>query len=166
MVDDGWNAYFTNFMFRNIPGSSQRRFAIMRDEVERVYSTLVTRVERNPTSPQRFEYLPRFFGCEDKGIYKKSKAAKQDNSPNGSSHINGMFLFPWKSRLRKHPIDLIGDNQKYYIPKGGPLMNIHFTPVHETVGKATDYTFKAIKRGWVSEEDIIVLPKSLRETSD
>ena len=103
-----------------------------------------------------------FFGCEDKGVYKRSKAAKQDNSPNGGSHINGLLLFPWKSRLRKHPIDLIEDNRKYYIPKGGPLLNIHFTPVHETVGKATDYTFKAIKRGWVSEEDIIILPKSLR----
>ena len=163
MVRDGWNAYFTNFMFRQISGSPKRRVAIMRDEVERIYSTLLTQIERDPTSPKRLQYLPRFFGCEDRAVYKKSKATKQGVSPNGGSHINGMFLFPWKSRLRKHPIDLIGDNKKYYIPEGGPLLNIHFTPAHHTPEKIVDYTFKAIKRGWVDEEDMIILPKSLSE---
>jgi hypothetical protein len=166
MVAEGWNAYFTNFMFNNISGSSTHRFEVMRNEVERVYSTIVSRVERKPTSPRRQDYLPRFIGCEDKPVPKTTKVSLGEVKVNDGSHINGVFLFPLKSRLRKHPIDLIGDNKKYYIPEGGPLLRIHLTPLHFTLTKAVDYTFKAIKRGWVREEDIIILPKALSEVTE
>lgn len=165
MVAEGWNAYFTNFTFRPIYAKPADRFTIMRNEVERVYSTIVTRVERKPTSPKKLNHLPRFIGCEDKPVPKTNKVSLRDVKVNDGSHINGVFLFPVKSRLQKHPIDLIGDNKQYYIPEGGPLLRIHFTPLHFTLTKATDYTFKAIKRGWVREEDIIILPKALSEVS-
>ncbi len=162
-VLDGWNAYLVNYMFRHIHGSPKYRFGVMRNEVERVYSTMVTRVVRKPTSPEYMDNLPWFIGCEDKPVQKRVKSWLRDVRINDGSHINGVFLFPFKSRLRKHPIDLIGDNQKYYIPEGGPLLRINFTSLRVTINKAADYTFKAIKRGWVSEDDIIVLPKSSTE---
>jgi hypothetical protein len=165
MVWDGWNAYYVNFMFRHIPGLSRHRFAVMKNEVERVYSMVATRVVRKPTSPEHLDNLPRFIGCEDKQVPKKIKVSLRDVTVNDGSHINGVFLFPMKSRLRKHPIDLIGDNKQYYIPEGGPLLRIHFTPLHVTLTKAVDYTFKSIKRGWVKEEDIILLPKSSGEVT-
>ena len=164
-VSDGWNAYYVNFMFRHIPGLPTHRFAVMRNEVERVYSTMVTRIVRKPNSLERLDNLPWFIGCEDKIVPKNKKVSLRDVTINDGSHINGVFLFPLKSRLRKHPIDLIGDNQKYYIPEGGPLLRIHFTPLHVTLTKAVDYTFKSIKRGWVKEEDIIILPKSSTEVT-
>jgi hypothetical protein len=169
MVADGWNAYYTNFMFRKIPhqipGFPRYQFEVMRNEVERVYSTILTRVERKPSSPKKLDYLPRFIGCEDKPVPKTNKVSPSEFQVNDGSHINGVFLFPLKSRLRKHPIDLIGDNKKYYIPEGGPLLRIHLTPLHVTLHKVADYTFKAIKRGWVKEDDIIILPKSLGEVT-
>ena len=165
MVFDGWNAYYVNFMFHHIPGFPRHRFAVMRNEVERVYSTMVTRIVRKPNSLERLDNLPRFIGCEDKPVPKNNKLSLRDVTVNDGSHINGVFLFPLKSRLRKHPIDLIGDNQKYYIPEGGPLLRIHLTPLHVTLNQAADYTFKAIKRGWVKEEDIIILPKSSTEVT-
>ena len=165
MVWDGWNAYYVNFMFRRIPGLPTHRFAVMRNEVERVYSTMVTRIVRKPTSPELLDNLPIFIGCEDKIVPKNNKLSLRDVTINDGSHINGVFLFPLKSRLRKHPVDLIGDNQKYYIPEGGPLLRIHFTPLHVTLTKAVDDTFKSIKRGWVKEENIIVLPKSSSEVT-
>ena len=154
MVFDGWNAYYVNFMFHHISGIPRHRFAVMRNEVERVYSTMVTRIVRKPNSLERLDNLPRFIGCEDKPVPKNNKSSLRDVTVNDGTHINGVFPFPLKSRLRKHPIDLIGDNQKYYIPEGGPLLRIHLTPLHVTLNKAADYTFKAIKRGWVKEEDI------------
>jgi len=165
MVVEGWDAYYTNFMFRHISGSPAKRFAIMRNEVERIYSTIVSRVERKPTSPKRQRYLPRFIGCEDRQVPKFNKALSRLVAVNDGAHLNGVFLFPLTSRLRKHPIDLIGDNEKYYIREGGPLYRIHLTPLHVTIHKAVDYTFKSIKRGWVREDDIIILPKSLGEVA-
>ena len=117
-VSDGWNAYYVNFMFRHIPGFPRHRFAVMRNEVERVYSTMVTRIVRKPNSLERLDDLPWFIGCEDKIVPKNNKLSLRDVTINDGSYINGIFLFPLKSRLRKHPIDLIGDNHKFYIPEG------------------------------------------------
>ncbi len=43
-ISDGWTGYLVTFVFDRLPGSRDRVTASIRDEVLRVYSTLVTRV--------------------------------------------------------------------------------------------------------------------------
>lgn len=49
-IDDGFNSYLLTFMFRSLHGSAKTLLVQMNDEVQRVYSTFVTRVVRNPKS--------------------------------------------------------------------------------------------------------------------
>lgn len=164
LIEEGWYAYYTSVMFNKIAGTAGARKDVMRQELERVYSMFVTRVVRKPTSPGQILYLPRFIGCEDRMVPKKnSKAPLSDLVVNDGVHLNGILLIPFKSRLKKHPLDYFADNQKHYCRCGGPLQRIHITTISETPKRNSDYTFKAIKRGYVPEDEIIILPKAIDE---
>ena len=48
LLGDGSNAYFLSFMFKPLAGPPKALLMQMNDEVQRVYSTFVTRVAREP----------------------------------------------------------------------------------------------------------------------
>lgn len=50
VVDDGWKGYFLNFMFSPLKGNKASLMSQMRNEVERFYCKIITRIVRNPRS--------------------------------------------------------------------------------------------------------------------
>jgi hypothetical protein len=46
--NDGWNPYFLTFMFSHLPGKKNTQLVAMEQALVRFYSTLLTRVVRNP----------------------------------------------------------------------------------------------------------------------
>ena len=64
-VQDGWQPYLITFMFKRLPGNKSSVIKQMRDEIERVYATLVTRVVRKPRSPKSADRLPVLIGFAD-----------------------------------------------------------------------------------------------------
>ena len=116
---------------------------------------MVTRIVRKPNSLERLDNLPRFIGCEDKPVPKNNKSSLRDVTVNDGTHINGVFPFPLKSRLRKHPIDLIGDNQKYYIPEGGPCW--WYLVSRSACYRAMDYRLQENESHVAEEDDMAVM---------
>jgi len=59
------NAYLLTFMFNRLPGNTSAIVSQMQNEVERVYSALLTWIVKKPTSVNWVPLLPRFIGCPD-----------------------------------------------------------------------------------------------------
>src|SRR4051794_41037839 len=86
------SAYFLNFMFGQLPSSVPAKKAIMRNEVERVYATLVTREVRRPRSRRSQGDMPRFFGCPDYPVPKRDKLSNRLVVVNEGMHFNGILV--------------------------------------------------------------------------
>ena len=62
----GSNAFFLTFMFKPLPGSRNGILIQMNNEVQRVYSTFVTRVARDPRSDSQNTILPILITAPDR----------------------------------------------------------------------------------------------------
>lgn len=161
MINGGRSAYFLNFMFRQLPDSRRTRNEIMKDEVCRVYATLVTREVRRPRSSGSQYAMPRFFGCPDFPVPKRDKHSHRLVVANEGMHFNGLLVLSPFGRGELDPEhDLDGEP---YVRSNGRLDRIHVTPVD--FGSMAHYTFKSIERGgnW---DDILILPRSPSELSE
>jgi hypothetical protein len=71
-VSAGWSCHLVTIMFSQLPGPRTAVISRMRDEVQRVYSTLVTRVQRKPRTAPTDE-LPVLVGAIDLPVYKHDR---------------------------------------------------------------------------------------------
>lgn len=162
-ISVSWQPHFLNFMFTRIPGHRSTRVQIMSDEVTRVYETLLTSVVRKPTSPSWKEYCPVFIGCPDLPVAKHDKELVRNLNVNGGLHFNGCLLLPPLDKcrlgmsLKKH----FERYQERYYRDGFPLDRIHVKYISD--GTMIDYAFKHLKRGTVSHDDILILPRAVSE---
>jgi hypothetical protein len=69
----GDNAFLITFMFKSLAGSRQSVLIRMNDEVQRVYSTFVTRAVRNPRSDSQKSFLPFLIMVPDRRDSKRKK---------------------------------------------------------------------------------------------
>jgi hypothetical protein len=160
-IDDGWSPYLISFMFSQLPGKQSSVLRQMEREIERVYSRLVTRFERNPRSPTRFQYLPVMILFADFPVFKWSKKSIRDVSINDGLHYGGIALTPPISRLQT-TLDLhFEQHQDKYV--NDKLARIHVVPITRTATYAMDYVAKSFKPGRVSDGDIVILPKAPSE---
>jgi hypothetical protein len=159
----GWSGYFVAFMFNPIRGSKRKVAAAMQDEVERVYATLVTRVVRDPRSPQNRDCLPFLLASPDYPIFKYDRQSIHDVAVNEGRHFHSVIYFPPNSRLHEDPKLHLGRNGGPYIRSDRPLSRIDVKPITRTPGRVVDYAFKWLKRGLVDPDEILVLPKALSE---
>ena len=67
----------------------------MMDEVERVYSTFITRVVRNPNSEYQKESRPILVAAPDRPVLKNEKQELRDVKINGGVHMHGDFVSAW-----------------------------------------------------------------------
>ena len=58
LLDLGWDGYLFTVMFHNLPGSRDAKVTQMKQEVEKLYGRLATRMVRKPRSPRWAGYLP------------------------------------------------------------------------------------------------------------
>ena len=157
-IDRGWSPYLMSFMFFQLPGRQPSVLRQMEREIERVYGRLVTRFERNPRSPTRFQYLPVMILFADFPVFKWAKKSIRDVSINDGLHYGGLVLTPPVSRFQTTlDAHFEAEQDKYLSEK---LERIHVEPITRTANYVMDYVAKSYKRGRVSDEGIVILPKT------
>jgi hypothetical protein len=153
-VKDGWSCTQLTFMFKAIPGSREGQVLKMKDDVNWVYSTFLTRVIRRPNSLPT-DRLP---------VFKRDKAKKQLVPTNGGLHFNGLLLVPETTRLTCPVPAHFSGNQQTYVQPSRSIDRIHAQIVTYSHRRITDYVLKTIGNGLISYDDgILLLPRSASE---
>ncbi len=165
-VDDGWSSHLLTFMFSQLPGPRGAVIQSMKDELHRVYSTLVTRTHRKPRTASADE-LPVLIGAADLPVYKRDR----DTSPlvlcNGGLHFHALLLVPPDTRLDAPVEDHFRANAEMYLGKRRSIATLDVRPVTEGHARVVDYLFKTVLRGRVSyDEGVLVLPRTRSELSE
>lgn len=160
-IHKGWKPYEISFMFHQLPGSTKAILEQMKQELHRVNSRLVTRFHRNPSSRNGFECLPRMMLFPDLPVYKHKKKSIKDVSINDGLHYGGIALTPPISRCRISLDDHFKEDQQKYV--SGKLERIFVKPITHSHGYVTDYVMKTVKKGYLSDEDIVYLPRTISE---
>jgi hypothetical protein len=162
-VHEGWSCDLATFLFNELPGPRDVVIGRMRDEVERVYSTLVTRVHRKPKTAPTNE-LPVFIGAADFPVYKRDRSAIPEVFCNGGLHVHVLVLIPPGSRLKGSLADHFDEKRDLYIGSGSSIQRIHVEPVIRAEARVVDYVFKTIRNSRLSyDEAVIVLPRARAE---
>jgi hypothetical protein len=160
-VNQEWLAYYVSFMFNQLPGTQASVFRQMKADIVRVYCRLPTQFSRNPRSPAGAKLLPRMILFPDLPVYKHEKKSIRDVSINNGLHYGGIALTPPVSRFQSTLDAHFAQDHPNCI--GEKLARIHVTPITDNPGFVVDYAAKSLKRGWVSEKDIVILPRAITE---
>jgi hypothetical protein len=160
-IDFEWEAYFMTFMFRHIAGSDQERIRQMHKEIGIFYGKLASWVVRKPKSPKCAHLLPRGVFYPDGPCYKREKQALRDVKINDGLHFHGIILVPTKSRLKVPFLQHLLDKKRSY--GRGYMLMIHAEPDRDHHRFVADYAGKGVKRGRVSYDDVLVLPRTGKE---
>ena len=163
-MHEGWKPYEISFMYHQLPGSTKSILEQMKQELHRVNSRLVTRFHRDPRSKIGFECIPRMMLFPDLPVYKHEKKSIQDVSINDGLHYGGIALTSPISRCQTSLDDHFTEDQEKYLSK--KLERSFVKPITHSHNYVTDYVMKAIKNGRMSEEDIVILPRTISELPD
>ena len=163
-MHEGWKPYEISFMYHQLPGSTKSILEQMKQELHRVNSRLVTRFHRDPRSKIGFECIPRMMLFPDLPVYKRAKKSIQDVSINDGLHYGGIALTSPISRCQTSLDDHFTEDQEKYLSK--KLERSFVKPITHSHNYVTDYVMKAIKNGRMSEEDIVILPRTISELPD
>jgi len=159
-IENDWQPYFLNFMFKKLPSRRRStRKEMMKQEVQTVYTTLVKHVVHHPKSPSWVPYLPFFIGCPDLPVAKWEKELVRNLAVNDGWHFNGCLLLPpkGKCRIKGHLDRHFRNNQEKYYKDEYYLDRLHAGVIKE--GTMADYMLKHFKRGNVTSDDILILPR-------
>jgi len=151
-IDHGFDGFFLSFMFKPLPGSPKTWLIQMNDEVQRVYSTFVTRVVRNPRSETNKASLPFLITVPDRQTFKRNKQKISDLNINNGLHLHGILCVPWTSRLRVDVLTHFKTKEAMYAKNR--LLRIDVTPIYSE--DVVDYGFKSLKNGTATADDIQV----------
>jgi hypothetical protein len=162
-VNDGWSCHFITFPFAQLPGPRGAVIQAMKGEIQRVYSTFVTRTHRKPrTTPTRD--LPFLVGAADLQVYKKDSRSSPLILCNGGLHFHGLLMVPPDTRLAVPVEEHFREYQDMYLGRRRLITKLDIRPVNETPERAVDYVFKTILRRRVSYDDgVLVLPRARDE---
>jgi hypothetical protein len=162
-VLDGWSCHLMTVVFSQIFGPRTAVIDRMNDEVQRVYSTLLTRVHRKPrTAP--IDELPVLVGALDLPVYKRDRSLASMFARNSGLHFHGIVLLPPRCRLRVSLTDHFRDDAHLYAGDGTPVERIDVRPVTHDHGWVVDYVFKSVLNGRHEHDDaVLVLPRSRGE---
>lgn len=161
-IKQGWSCYLVTVLFQQIPGSRPTIISRMKQEIQGLYSTLITRVHRKPRIASPDE-LPILIGAVDLPVYKFDRSSAPLVRCNGGLHFHALILIPDRSRLREPLQDHLQANAHLY-GMGGAISKIDVRPVTGGYERVVDYVFKTIKRGWVTyDEGVLILPRTRDE---
>ncbi len=161
-VDEGWRAYLFTFLFRPLGG--RNRIAQMNNELERVYSTFLTRAVRKPLSQYHKDRLSVFIVAPDFPVKKDQKQQLNDLALNGGFHAHGIMLMPPKSRLKGSLVSHFSENKHLY--ESNRLLRLDVRAIDSNLHYVTDYVFKSVKHRKFDFDDVLILPRhtgTLRE---
>ncbi len=170
--DSIWYGNLVTLMFDHISGDFERQKAVMFDETERVYSTLVRHLVRNTRSKAGRAKLPIAVFTLDlpakKSPERSSQAILHDVKINNGLHVHGVMLIRIDTRLRRTLNMHVAEDSKYYpeyIRDDRPLRRIHVEPIRSFAGEVTDYALKSLKWKLPDLDNICVFPKAPSELS-
>jgi hypothetical protein len=162
-VRAGWSCNLVTFLFSQLPGPQTAVINRMRDEVHRIYSTLLTRVCRKPRTASTDE-LPVLIGAMDLPVYKRDKASGPMVVCNGGLHVHALILMPPATRLKGSLADHFREKQEVYVASGRSIRRIDVRPVIDNHQRVVDYVLMIVLNGHLSYDDaVLVLPKSRGE---
>jgi hypothetical protein len=160
-ADLEWEAYFMTFMFRHIPGSDREKIRQMHKDIGIFYGKLASLVVRDPKSPKCAHLLPRAVFFPDVPCSTRLKQGLREVTINDGIHFHGIILVPTKSRLKVPFLQHLRDKRKSYGQKY--ILGIHAEPNRDHHRFVADYAGKGVKRGRVSYDDVLVLPRTGKE---
>ena len=164
-VDEkGWNPFLMTFMYKPLRGQTEAIAHQMKDEVDRVYSTFVTRVVRNPNSEHQKHLRPILIAVPDRPVPKYDKQRIKDIMINNGRHMHGILVVPWDCRLKRDVRAHFEKYNKLYVKNR--LLRLDVRPIYSHVGDVVDYAFKSVKSRRFNCDDIIIFPKSSTEEPD
>lgn len=99
-IKQGWSCYLVTILFQQLPGSRPTIISRMKQDVQRVYSTLITRVHRKPRTASP-DQLPILIGAVDLPVYKRDRSSAPLVRCNGGLHFHTLISIPDQSRLRE-----------------------------------------------------------------
>jgi hypothetical protein len=162
-IGQGWSCHLVTILFSQLPGPRSSVLSQMRDEVQRVYSTLITRVHRRPRTAPNDE-LPVFIGAADLPVYKRDRSTIPHVSCNGGLHFHVLALMPPTSRLKGSLADHFDQKRDLYLGSGTPIQRVHVIPVVKDEARVVDYVLKTVLNGRLSyDEAVVVLPRARSE---
>jgi hypothetical protein len=162
--DKLWNGFQVTFMFNHIPGSFEKKCAVMEDEIDRVYRTLVPQVERCPRSTAGSKRLPILIAFPDYPTRKLDGSSNLDVKINDGLHYHGVVLVHTDSRL-KIGLDIhMSENESRYVQEGDALRRIYIQPIDEPSAKTVvGYGFKALEWKIPDPDRLFVRPRTVSE---
>jgi hypothetical protein len=162
-MNDGWSCHFITFPFAQLPGPRGAVIQAMNGEIQRVYSTFVTRANRKPRTTPAHD-LPFLIGAADLQVYKKDSRSSPLILCNGGLHFHGLLLVPSDTRLAIPVEEHFREYQDMYLGRRRLITRLDVRPITETPERAVDYLFKTILRGLVSYDDgVLILPRTRDE---
>jgi hypothetical protein len=162
-VRAGWSCNLVTFLFSQLPGPRPAVIDRMKDEVDRIYATLLTRVHRKPKTAATNE-LPVLIGVMDLPVYKRDGTSGPTVLCNGGLHVHALLLMPPTSRLKGSLADHFRERQELYVGSGKAALRIDVRPVVGDHDRVVDYVLKTVLNGRLSyDEAMLMLPRSRGE---
>jgi hypothetical protein len=162
-VRSGWSCHLVTFLFSQLPGPRPAVINRMKDEVQRVYSTLLTRVHRKPRTASTDE-LPVLIGVIDLPVYKRDRTSGPTVLCNGGLHVHALLLIPPFNRLKGSLTDHFAEKRTLYVGSSGSIVRIDVRPVVSDHCRVVDYVLKTVLNGRLSyDEAVLVLPRARGE---
>jgi hypothetical protein len=165
-VRRGWSCHLLTNLFPQLPGPRPAVMNRMKDQAQRMYSILVTRINRKPSSAT-IDELPILIGAVDLPVAKNSPSTGPLVRCNDGLHFHAVLLIPRHSRLKTSLAEHFEQHSAHYTGSGTRIQRIHVKPVVESHERVIDYVLKTITNGRLSYDDaMLVLPRARQELAD
>jgi hypothetical protein len=162
-IQKGWSCHLLTILFNQLPGNQEAILSSIRNEVERIFKTLVTRTNRNPRRTPTDE-LPILLGAADLPVHKSNRSSAPLISCNGGLHVHLVLLIPPVTRLKETVVDHFKHHLDLYYGIQNRVQRIHVMPVTENPEKVVDYVLKTIKNRRLDyDEAMTIFPKARHE---
>jgi hypothetical protein len=160
-LNEGWDGYLFTFMFNQLPGSRRAIVHQMHQQLEGWYGRLATRTVRKPRSPVWAPLLPKGIFIPDLPVPKRSKLRIRDVSINDGLHMDGIVVANRWGRIPATLDVYFEENLGTYLTS--KLRHVDVQRITHRAEYVTEYALKSLKRPTFSEDDILVLPRTLSE---
>ncbi|MGO6819812.1 hypothetical protein ACCS67_33990 [Rhizobium brockwellii] len=160
-VDEGFEPSMLTLMFKDMKGSEASRRRLMTKVATDIYSDLLPRLIKRIKSKTLME-LPFFLGCVDWPVPKKHFKGLDGIHHNDGMHFGGLYLVPPIARTASNLMDIV-ERSRPVLMRSGLLTAIHVEPVSFNPEKATRYVLKSLERFRISNEEVLVLPRTRSE---
>jgi hypothetical protein len=158
----GWRGYLFSFMFNQIKESDYDRMDKMKQQLGWFYGRLAKASVPKASSPKWTPYLPKAVLVLDFPVFKHSKQRLRDVTMNNGLHWHGLVLATWLAPKLQEPLDVhVRENPGKYLV--GNIRRIDVKPITHDVAYVTGYGMKSLKSRRISDDDILIFPRSASE---